>query len=206
MKPILSVLILLAVACGGSSGPYDASVPGSPASSVPDAPVAPVDPDPAPADPVPSGPPNDTSSGALQTFGDRFILERGSIGWETAIPFTYRNSTAGPVFVMTCNGPHPPTLEKWVDGRWVAAWNAVRLMCLGPVLRIESGATYSGSLGLFAGFPSGNYYPKFQFDDPEGVYRLVWEPLSSYQPQSPFGPLLPLDDRVSNPFELIEGD
>ena len=88
----------------------------------------------------------------------------------------------------------------------VFAWSAVRLMCLGPVLQIDAGATYSGSLWLFAGFPSGNTYPKFQFDDPEGVYRLVWEPLSSYQPQYPFGPLLPLDDRVSNPIELIEGD
>jgi hypothetical protein len=157
-------------------------------------------------DGVPS-PPAELPAPALSTDADRYVLERTTIGWEAAIPFTYENRTRGPVFVVSCLHPTPPILEKWVGGRWVTAWSPTVPACLGPVLRVEAGERYSDGLRVFAGYPENNWHPKFDVAEPEGTYRLVWDVLSSYDPgRYPFGDPLPLHLRVSNSFELVEGD
>ncbi|HUP21033.1 MAG TPA: hypothetical protein VM778_13935 [Gemmatimonadota bacterium] len=155
---------------------------------------------------MPPAPAADVSSGTLRTSTDRFVLERRERGWEVTIAYTYENPTDGPVFMTTCHGPHPPLLEKWDGSRWVLGWHPIHLLCLGPPLRIEAGESHSDELWLFAGYPSSNDWPRFEMEDWEGVYRLVWWPRSSYEEQPPFGDLLPLEHRVSRPFQLVEGD
>jgi hypothetical protein len=75
------------------------------------------------------------------------------------------------------------------------------------VIRIEPGATFSGRIGIFAGFPGTNWEPKFQVANPEGTYRIVLETLSSFDKDAyPFGPLIPQEHRVSNQFRLVTAD
>lgn len=73
------------------------------------------------------------------------------------------------------------------------AWGPILPLCLSPVIRIDAGATFADTLGIFGGFPGTNFSPKFQMADSEGLYRIVVEAaLSSYDEDArPFGPTIP---------------
>lgn len=141
----------------------------------------------------------------IRTSADEYVLETTSIGWETEIAFLYANRSDGPYYLPNCSGSYFFSLEKWFDDRWVDAWGPVLPLCLSPVIRIDAGATFADTLGIFGGFPGTNFSPKFQMANPEGVYRIVVEDaLSSYDEDArPFGPTIPREQRVSNEFRLI---
>ena len=143
----------------------------------------------------------------IRTIAEEYVLETTSIGWRTEISFLYANRSDGPYYLVNCGGSYFYRLEKLVEDRWVFAWGPILPLCLSPVIRIDAGATFADTLGIFGGFPGTNFSPKFQMADPEGLYRIVVEALSSFHEDArPFGPMIPREQRVSNPFRLVTVD
>ena len=139
----------------------------------------------------------------IRTSADEYVLETTSIGWQTEISFVYANRSNGPYYLVNCGGSYGFSLEKWVEDRWAFAWAPTLPLCLSPVIRIDSRATFPDTLGIFGGFPGTNFGPQFQMANPEGVYRIVLETLSSFDEEArPFGALIPREQRVSNEFRL----
>jgi len=149
----------------------------------------------------------ESSDPPIRTSADEYVLETTSVGWQTEIGFVYVNRSDGPYYLVNCGGSYFYVLEKLVEGRWVVNWGPVLPLCLSPVIRIDAGATFADTLGIFGGFPGTNFSPKFQLADPEGVYRIVVEALRSFDEDArPFGPMLPREQRVSNEFRLVIAD
>lgn len=145
---------------------------------------------------------------SIQTDELSYNLRSGEWLWETTIAYTFTNPTSDSVYVVGCRGPNSPYLERLEDGAWVFGWSALVLDCLDlPPFAIGPHGRYSDTLRVAAAFPDVNAGPKFAFDPPDGVYRLVWKPRSSFDEHEPdFGPLLPLEQRISNPFTLSRSD
>jgi hypothetical protein len=143
-------------------------------------------------------------SAPIQTDRLRYELVQSELAWEATIPFTFRNRSAGIAYIAHCQGSYFLELEKLVNGNWVLGWSPVVPLCLSlEPIRIPPGEKFQDSIRLFAGRPGTNLAPKFEVPDPEGVYRIVIHPLSSYDVgQHPFGPELPLPQRISNPFRI----
>ena len=146
----------------------------------------------------------DTTALALATSRDAYTLRRTDIGYETEIPFRFRNTASRTVYVVNCNRIVPPLLEKRVDGAWVVAWGAVVPQCLSEPIVIAPGEVYRDTLEVFAGYPESNNHPRFEVDEPAGTYRLVWtQVLWSFDPNEyPFGPEVPRELRTSNEITL----
>jgi hypothetical protein len=149
----------------------------------------------------------ESSDPPIRTSADEYLLETTSIGWRTEIAIVYANRSDGPYYLVNCGGSYFFRLEKLVEDRWVLAWGPILPLCLSPVIRIDAGATFADTLGIFGGFPGTNTAPQFQMADPDGVYRIVVETLSSFDEDArPFGPMLPREQRVSNEFRLVTAD
>lgn len=87
---------------------------------------------------------------------------------------------------------------------WETAWSPFLNLCLSPPIVIEPGETVAFTLHVFGGLPGGDLWPKFDSDDPSGVYRIVWDgAVFGYSEDAPsFGRPVPLEQRVSNAFTL----
>jgi hypothetical protein len=148
-------------------------------------------------------PPPSSGAPLLVPAEASYALEATADGWVGAMDFAYTNTTAEVVSLLNCRDGFGVKLERWQDSEWQWAWSPVLLSCLSPPIEIPPGETYDFTLSVFAGYPGGNSYPMFAFDEIEGYYRLVvtsayW----NYHDSPPWGDELPLSDRASNPFAL----
>lgn len=125
---------------------------------------------------------------------------------ETEIGYELTNATAGPIFIVNCNGLTEVRLEKQVDGEWVHAWGNTVPDCLSPPIVIEPDESTRRTLSVFGGDPGCRCAPQFAFEDRAGTYRLVLiEVRDSFEDETlSFGAQIPLAARVSNPFRLTE--
>ena len=126
---------------------------------------------------------------------------------ELSIGVRYVNRTGGRVYLETCHTPHPPVLEKRVGSEWVVAYRPAVLRCLGQPVVIRAGETYDYTFKVVAGRPGTNNFPQFEVAEIPGTYRLVWGLLDTWNPDGPgpgLGRLLPLEQRVSNEFQIRE--
>lgn len=150
----------------------------------------------------------DSDAAALMvTDAAAYQLVSGPSGEVMAIiGYTYSNRTGRPVSIPNCLGDVPPHLEKLVEGTWVVAWGAPTLDCLSPPVTIQPGEQYRDGVRLRAWPPDSDVRPKFVVDPIEGVYRLVWaDAVWNYDASGPpWGDPLPLAQRVSNRFDLLE--
>lgn len=143
----------------------------------------------------------------IRTDAAVYTLETIGDFWTGRIPIEYENRGNRTWYLVNCGGLYGWRLEKWVGERWEAAYGPVLPLCLSPAIRIEPAETLSDTLHVDAGHPGTNTAPQFAFPDPAGTYRVVLETLSSYDERRyPFGALIPLDQRVSNAFELRVAD
>ncbi len=140
----------------------------------------------------------------LRTEHLEYELRHTESGFEGEIAFAYTNRTGETVSLINCRGNVPPSLEKREGDGWVTAWTPVTLMCLSPPVVIEPDATFTDTLRIVAGRPSGDVRPRFQVAEVEGTYRLVWHwAVHDYDPdRQGFGDPLPLEERISNSFVL----
>lgn len=147
-------------------------------------------------------PPSEGASPPIRTDQGTYALTATSVEWQTVVRFTYRNPRSHTIYLVNCGGAYQVILEKWVVNRWVPAWGNITPMCLSPAIEIGPGTTYQGVVHVVSGFPGSRYYPQFKFD-PEGTYRIVLNPVASFDPDAqPFGPPLPHEQRVSNGFRI----
>lgn len=142
---------------------------------------------------------------SLRTSAEAYDLRFDARGHlEVDIPFTYTNATASAVYVYTCNGPRPPTLQRLEGEGWETVWTPAVDDCLGPPLGIRPGGTHANTLRLFAAVPGSDTIPA-QWEGPlEGVYRLEWEVYGRWSDDDlpDADDVIPLDLRVSNAFRL----
>ena len=152
---------------------------------------------------------DENSEPAIRTEKQNYTLSQSGETLALSINMTYTNRTFKPTFLLTCNGAFSMVLEKSVDGNWVQAYGSAAPDCLGPVLTIKKNGQHHYTLNVLAFIPSSENSPKFQVDNVSGTYRLVWTVYKTlnpegYQPASGWGPLLPLEQRVSNNFEIAQ--
>jgi hypothetical protein len=114
----------------------------------------------------------------------------------------YTNGTNAPVSTNYCQVPGPPALEKEVGGRWVAAYNPIRLACLSmPPFRLAPGEAYRGTLDVSVAQRGTNVMPQLEVDSIPGTYRLRWALRAGGDPDDSDAPSV---EAISAPFELVE--
>jgi hypothetical protein len=118
-----------------------------------------------------------------------------------AIRLRYTNSTDRPIYLPTCNGINPPLMEKKQGGGWVIAYAPIVPACLGPPEVIQPGKTFEYEYQVEGYAPGGRVMPQFNTEVP-GTYRLVWDAYASRNSNPEH--MLPLEERISNEFELTE--
>ncbi len=126
------------------------------------------------------------------------IIEDSRFGTlvEFNIGFTYTNPTREDRYLVGCNRPPLPDVEKQVDGQWVSAFRPTMDLCFGPVIRMEPGQSLHDSLYVL--FISLRQFEPVFREEISGTYRLV-----GVVHQDPEGEELALvSERVSNAFRL----
>ena len=146
------------------------------------------------------------SAPSIRTDRRRYLLNDSAGIARLTIPFTYRNDTGQPVYLPTCRGVQPPRLEKLVGDRWIVAYAPIVSFCQGVPLTIRPGDSFTYNMRILAGMPGTTYVPRFIVSEVPGTYRVLWEVFAGVQgdPRQPVPvkDLLPIERRVSNPFEL----
>jgi hypothetical protein len=133
-----------------------------------------------------------------------YTLKRTPSGWKGELPFTFSNGTGRTVSLVNCNRAYSLWLEKQVADDWVLAWQPVFPMCLSPAIRIAPDGAREDVARISAGHRGSNVYPQFEVTEIDGTYRLViggafW----NYNHDGPpWGEPLPLEHRISAPFEI----
>ncbi|HEX8271387.1 MAG TPA: hypothetical protein VF615_01975 [Longimicrobiaceae bacterium] len=151
--------------------------------------------------------PDDESGLVIRTARTEYIVARSGQSLDTSIDFTLTNRTDGPAYLVTCRGVHPPVLEKRVGDRWMTAYAAPVLQCLGPPEVVEPGETYPYTFRVSAALPGTSSYPKFEAGAVAGTYRLAWTVYRTWEPGSGrpgLGEQFPREAAVSNEFTLRE--
>ncbi len=147
---------------------------------------------------------------ALRTSALRYALRHVPEGLAVEIPFTFVNDRDSAVHVPGCAAQPrgrvqaPPALEKErLPGKWVRAWTPATWRCAPATLIVPPGARVVDTLRVLAALSDDAAYPAFTVSPPEGVYRLFWLALRSYDPAAPdYGQLLPERWHQSNRFVL----
>jgi len=143
----------------------------------------------------------------IQTDSPIYTVEETGGLARVTIRIAYHNTSDQPVFLPSCQGPHPPRLQKQVGDEWVMAYSPNVLACQGTPLTIAAGESYNYVFEVVAGMPGTNYSPRFNVPEVPGTYRVVWEifhgavgnettPVITRDP-------LPLQQEYSNAFELV---
>jgi hypothetical protein len=153
-------------------------------------------------------PPESVEPGIL-TDGDGFEITSyccpitGQPAYQVEIPYTFTNRTGQPVYLSNCHGEFDLELERKVGNGWVSAWSNVHDTCLSPPIVIEAGAVYSTTQDVW-GWAPGETSIEPEFDAHAGTHRIHWiAGVTSYQENPyPSGDPIPLEDRLSNEFEL----
>jgi hypothetical protein len=131
----------------------------------------------------------------------RLLTEEGDTRVVFDVPYRTRNTTADTLYLIGCNTPPPPVLEKRVDGSWQTAYAPVVLLCLSPPWALPPGAVREDTLHVVARLSGEDVAPTFETDVP-GTYRLqrqIYSRLTDERP--PTGEaLVPLERRISNTF------
>ncbi len=145
----------------------------------------------------------------LITEALRYRLRRESTAFAVDIPYTYRNPRPRQVYLPACRAdstPLPPLLQKeMTPGKWARAWAPDGRKCLYNLLLpmvLQSGQVVAETLHVRALYARDSI-TSFLVEPPQGVYRLVWRVLESYDPDVlDLGPALPVEQRSSNRFVL----
>jgi hypothetical protein len=133
-------------------------------------------------------------------------LQRTADGWRGELGYLFVNVTPRTISLVNCHGAYGLSLEKWLDGQWVRAYTPVLPMCLSGPIEIRPGTAHERRFELFAGPRGSNLYPQFEVEPVAGTYRLVIEAAYwNYDHRATggnWGTPVPLEDRVSDPFEI----
>lgn len=146
----------------------------------------------------------DPEGPAIRTDRSEYVVRRTGDAITFTMGLTFVNRTDGPVYLPTCHSPHPPVVEKRVDGAWVTVYAPPVLLCAGPPLVVPRGERYEYEYRVHGALPGGDFHPEFRTARVEGTYRLRWGFLEAPPEQAPAPRPIPLEHRISNEFTLRE--
>ena len=157
---------------------------------------------PPPGPPAPGGP----GGGApVRTSAAEYRLRATPDGYAAEIPYAYANRSGGPLYLVNCSGRVTPGLQRRAGEGWGGTWDFETDTCPSPPVVIAAGTTYRDTLWahVTAHHPHG-LLAELDSSGGGGTYRLIlFEVLASYDPEArPHGPVVPLEERVSNAFRL----
>jgi hypothetical protein len=153
-----------------------------------------------------SSPPPPVERPFLTTDREEYRVERTADSLTLHIVATLTNHAAQPVYLHPCGRTQPSfVLEKWVDGAWKNAYSqACPAMLMIDPPRVEPGASRTDTAHVNAA-RDPNTMPRFEVEPIAGDYRLVYtQAYASWKPGEGPGELLPLEQRVSRAFRIIE--
>jgi hypothetical protein len=140
----------------------------------------------------------------IATDSGEYHLSKTPDYLEGRIVFAYTNPLENKVYMPGCKGASPPSLQKWDGKGWVDAWLPVEEACsTEPPVSAEPHGTVTDTLLVLSGLQS-YMVPRFNVEPISGHYRLVWSVYSAWQGRLGDEHLLPLEQRVSTPFRIIE--
>jgi hypothetical protein len=139
----------------------------------------------------------------VRTDRTRYVLTNGPQGLEATIVSTLRAPANTTLYILNCNGAKSVTLQRLVSGAWVWSWTVAMNACLSPPIVVPAGGEHSASVYVHER-SGGVSYPAGAKMIESGTYRIVWTGvLTSFDAnREGFGPELPLELRVSAPFEI----
>jgi hypothetical protein len=141
---------------------------------------------------------------AIETDRTMYELLPGRVGREARIFARFRASRN--VFLTHCNGAIPWGLQRLVEGRWVDAWGAETNGCLSTPIALRAGEVRVDTLFLVSRDDVPRGRGTVQARVVPGTYRVAWYGvLTAFDPEArPFGPELPVEERVSGPITIRE--
>lgn len=178
---IALALLLVLAACRPATRPDETSTRVDPSASV-------------------TAPPH--TDGPVQTDRSAYVLSDGP-SREATIVTTLRAPADQTLYIMNCNGATGVTLQRKVGEEWVYARLVAMNACLSPPIVVAPGEEHTASIelredaGSMSGASGANMLES-------GIYRVVWSGvLTSFDSDvRGFGPELPLEQRVSEPFRI----
>jgi hypothetical protein len=131
----------------------------------------------------------------IRTNHDRYTLTTHDGLLTASIIAELTNRTAATIFILNCNGAVPWSLQQLQADTWSTAWTAEMDACLSDPIALRPGAVLTDTLTLTLNSAS-RLNP--------GTYRILWHGvLTSFSRDArPFGAEVPLQHRVSNPFQI----
>lgn len=131
----------------------------------------------------------------IQTDARRYRFTGGPYGPQVVIVTTFTAPPDQAVYLVNCNGAITTGLQRKEGERWIDAWIAMTNACLSQPIVVPAGTSRSERIVAI----SEDHAP---FGP--GTYRAVWHnALTSFDAEArPFGPSLPLELRVSDPFVI----
>jgi len=135
-----------------------------------------------------------------------YSLVRTAQEYQGRVEMQYTNRRSDSVYVVNCGGATAVKLERLVGGQWRSAYEPPVFNCVSQPIVVAPGATRRFTLLIGAGVAGSTIEPKWPFADVDGTYRIVWgQFLSSYrEDRQPRGDALPLEQRLSNRFRLVQ--
>jgi hypothetical protein len=189
-----AAVILLVSAVAAACGPQEGSGT-APAQPVPSpASTASGTPEPVAASPTPAAP-----SAPLITDRQHYVMTPGPHGPETTIATTFTAPADRSVYIVNCGGAFSMGLQRLENGTWKDHWIGAINECLSAPIVVPPGGRHSGVMRVV----SERHHPI-----PGGTYRAAWySVLTSFDTEArPFGPDLPLEQRVSAPITIEVAD
>ena len=140
----------------------------------------------------------------IQTDATRYVSHEGPYGPEITIHATFTAPKDRTVYVLHCNGAISTAMQRLVGNKWVNAWSAETNSCLSPPIVLAPGAQHKDTMTFRRVTDIVIYAPNNRDVIQPGTYRLVWHNvLTSFDINArPFGPDLPLEQRVSAPITI----
>ncbi|MFP3947764.1 MAG: hypothetical protein ACLFWG_03465 [Longimicrobiales bacterium] len=149
--------------------------------------------------------PFDPDDPLIRTEEQGYELELQGDEWlSTEIPYTFENRTGRTVHIPNCQGGISLRLDRLEGLDWESTWIPNLLLCISPPIVVDPGESFFDTLHVSGGLPGTRTGPRWDREDPSGIYRIVW--MGAFagpgDPSGSLGPQLPLEHRVSNPFAL----
>jgi hypothetical protein len=146
------------------------------------------------------------SSPSITTDHQAYRPRRTADALEFDIVTTFTNRTSDTVRLHPCGSSQPSfSLEKWADGMWKPAYGQVcpAILMIDPP-KVAPGASRTDTARVRAMLGAGGM-PRFEIEPVAGSYRVIYaQAYGSWRPNEGPGELLPLEQRVSNTFQIEE--
>ena len=158
------------------------------------------------ADSSDAQPPAAAEASLVTVDRESYTARRAASAIELDIVSTFSNRTADSVWLHPCGKSQPSfALEKWVDGAWVPAFSpacTMMLMLHPPAVAAGGSRTDTARVRSYL---DANTAPRFSVEAIAGTYRLVYaQAYGSWKANEGPGDLLPLAQRASAPFRIVE--